>query len=88
MMWNCMKWTWNATKATVPFKVAGAEACHLADLLSSSLLSVPDPLHAYFGICGLSLIGEANLRRVHPALNVSQRAFEYLQHLHQTRRDA
>uniref|UniRef100_A0A674BDR3 Protein geranylgeranyltransferase type I, beta subunit n=1 Tax=Salmo trutta TaxID=8032 RepID=A0A674BDR3_SALTR len=46
--------------------------------------SHPDPLHAYFGICGLSLIGEANLRRVHPALNVSQRAFEYLQHLHRT----
>ncbi|CAB1321507.1 unnamed protein product, partial [Coregonus sp. 'balchen'] len=46
------------------------------------------PLHAYFGICGLSLIGEANLRRVHPALNVSERAFEYLQHLHRTWRDA
>uniref|UniRef100_A0A673YR63 Protein geranylgeranyltransferase type I, beta subunit n=1 Tax=Salmo trutta TaxID=8032 RepID=A0A673YR63_SALTR len=48
---------------------------------------VGDPLHAHFGICGLSLIGEANLQRVHTALNVSERAFEYLQHLHQTRRD-
>uniref|UniRef100_A0A8C7JDD6 Protein geranylgeranyltransferase type I, beta subunit n=1 Tax=Oncorhynchus kisutch TaxID=8019 RepID=A0A8C7JDD6_ONCKI len=46
------------------------------------------PLHAYFGICGLSLIGEANLQQVHTALNVSERAFEYLQHLHQTWRDA
>uniref|UniRef100_A0A8C7LV56 Protein geranylgeranyltransferase type I subunit beta n=1 Tax=Oncorhynchus mykiss TaxID=8022 RepID=A0A8C7LV56_ONCMY len=39
-------------------------------------------------ICGLSLIGEANLQQVHTALNVSERAFEYLQHLHQTWRDA
>uniref|UniRef100_A0A6Q2ZC20 Prenyltransferase alpha-alpha toroid domain-containing protein n=1 Tax=Esox lucius TaxID=8010 RepID=A0A6Q2ZC20_ESOLU len=46
--------------------------------------SHPDPLHAYFGICGLSLLGEANLRRVHPALNVSERAFQYLQQLHRT----
>ncbi|KAL0979798.1 hypothetical protein UPYG_G00189850 [Umbra pygmaea] len=46
--------------------------------------SHPDPLHAYFGICGLALIGEASLRRVHPALNVSERAFQYLQQLHQT----
>uniref|UniRef100_A0A8C8IZH4 Prenyltransferase alpha-alpha toroid domain-containing protein n=1 Tax=Oncorhynchus tshawytscha TaxID=74940 RepID=A0A8C8IZH4_ONCTS len=49
---------------------------------------VGDPLHAYFGICGLSFIGEANLQQVHTALNVSERAFEYLQHLHQTWRDA
>uniref|UniRef100_A0A4W5K9L0 Protein geranylgeranyltransferase type I, beta subunit n=1 Tax=Hucho hucho TaxID=62062 RepID=A0A4W5K9L0_9TELE len=40
------------------------------------------------GICCLSLIGEANLQRVHTALNMSERAFEYLQHLHQTWRDA
>ncbi|MGH0163438.1 UNVERIFIED_CONTAM: hypothetical protein FKN15_067516 [Acipenser sinensis] len=46
--------------------------------------SHPDALHAYFGICALSLIGEYNLRKVHPALNVSRRAFEHLQHLHQT----
>ncbi|KAG2466561.1 CC112 protein, partial [Polypterus senegalus] len=32
--------------------------------------SHPDALHAYFGICGLSLIGEGNLRKVHPALNL------------------
>ncbi|XP_039614882.1 geranylgeranyl transferase type-1 subunit beta [Polypterus senegalus] len=49
--------------------------------------SHPDALHAYFGICGLSLIGEGNLRKVHPALNVSVRAFEYLQQLHQTWRE-
>uniref|UniRef100_A0AAY4DFF7 Geranylgeranyl transferase type-1 subunit beta n=1 Tax=Denticeps clupeoides TaxID=299321 RepID=A0AAY4DFF7_9TELE len=49
--------------------------------------SHPDPLHAYFGICGLSLIGESNLRRVHPALNISDRALEHMQQLHRTWRD-
>ncbi|RXN28610.1 geranylgeranyl transferase type-1 subunit beta [Labeo rohita] len=44
--------------------------------------SHPDPLHTYFGICGLSLIGEADLRKVHPALNISMRAFECLRQLH------
>uniref|UniRef100_A0A671R207 Geranylgeranyl transferase type-1 subunit beta n=1 Tax=Sinocyclocheilus anshuiensis TaxID=1608454 RepID=A0A671R207_9TELE len=43
--------------------------------------SHPDPLHTYFGICGLSLIGEAELRKVHPALNISMRAFESLRQL-------
>lgn len=47
-----------------------------------------DPLHAYLGICGLSLIGEPNLRKVHPALNITQRAFEHLQQLQQTWRDS
>ncbi|XP_056148047.1 geranylgeranyl transferase type-1 subunit beta [Lampris incognitus] len=49
--------------------------------------SHPDPLHAYFGLCSLSLLGEPSLRKVHPALNVTQRAFQYLQQLHQTWRD-
>ncbi|CAF90463.1 unnamed protein product, partial [Tetraodon nigroviridis] len=49
--------------------------------------SHPDPLHAYLGLCGLSLIGEPSLRRVHPALNVTQRAFQHLQQLQQTWRD-
>ncbi|XP_072372576.1 geranylgeranyl transferase type-1 subunit beta isoform X2 [Scyliorhinus torazame] len=46
--------------------------------------SHPDALHAYFGICGLSLIGESGVCKVHPALNMSIRAFQHLQHLHQT----
>ncbi|KAJ7425446.1 Geranylgeranyl transferase type-1 subunit beta [Willisornis vidua] len=33
--------------------------------------SHPDALHAYFGICGLSLIGESGICKVHPALNVA-----------------
>uniref|UniRef100_A0A8C5SHY2 Protein geranylgeranyltransferase type I subunit beta n=1 Tax=Laticauda laticaudata TaxID=8630 RepID=A0A8C5SHY2_LATLA len=45
--------------------------------------SHPDALHAYFGICGLSLMGEPGIRKVHPALNVSTRTSERLQHLHQ-----
>ncbi|XP_061673448.1 geranylgeranyl transferase type-1 subunit beta isoform X2 [Syngnathoides biaculeatus] len=44
----------------------------------------PDPLHAYLGLCGLSLMGEASLRKVHPALNITQRAFERLRQLQQT----
>lgn len=47
-----------------------------------------DPLHAYLGLCGLSLIGEPGLRKVHPALNITQRAFQHLQQLQQTWRDS
>ncbi|KAI3372789.1 hypothetical protein L3Q82_023245 [Scortum barcoo] len=50
--------------------------------------SHPDPLHAYLGLCGLSLIGEPSLRKVHPALNITQRAFQHLQQLQQTWRDS
>ncbi|XP_054411811.2 geranylgeranyl transferase type-1 subunit beta isoform X3 [Pongo abelii] len=32
--------------------------------------SHPDALHAYFGICGLSLMEESGICKVHPALNV------------------
>ncbi|XP_014215362.1 geranylgeranyl transferase type-1 subunit beta [Copidosoma floridanum] len=39
----------------------------------------PDPLHAYFGICSLSLIEEPSLQEMHPALNISQRAYAHLQ---------
>ncbi|GAB0207388.1 geranylgeranyl transferase type-1 subunit beta [Grus japonensis] len=45
--------------------------------------SHPDALHAYFGICGLSLIGETGICNVHPALNISTRTSEHLHHLHQ-----
>lgn len=46
--------------------------------------SHPDALHAYFGICGLSLMEESGIRKVHPALNVSTRTSERLQDLHQS----
>lgn len=47
-----------------------------------------DPLHTYFGVCGLSLIGEPSVLKVHPALNVSYRAFECMQQLHRTWRES
>ncbi|XP_011504497.1 PREDICTED: geranylgeranyl transferase type-1 subunit beta [Ceratosolen solmsi marchali] len=37
-----------------------------------------DPLHAYLGLCSLSLIGEPNLQEVNAALNISQRAYTHL----------
>ncbi|KAM4819493.1 geranylgeranyl transferase type-1 subunit beta isoform 3-T3 [Thomomys bottae] len=44
--------------------------------------SHPDALHAYFGICGLSLMEENGICQVHPALNVSTRTSERLRDLH------
>ncbi|KAG9487925.1 hypothetical protein GDO78_007626 [Eleutherodactylus coqui] len=44
--------------------------------------SHPDALHAYFGICGLSLMGESGINEVHPALNVSLRTYKHLQQIH------
>ncbi|KAK3710399.1 hypothetical protein QZH41_012317 [Actinostola sp. cb2023] len=42
----------------------------------------PDALHSYFGICGLSLMKEQGLLPIHAALNISQRAADHLQRLH------
>lgn len=44
--------------------------------------SDPDPMHAYMGIAGMSLMGVEDLRPLHPALNMSRRAHEHLQNLH------
>ena len=41
-----------------------------------------DPLHTYLGLCGLSLNGEKGLRPVNAALNISQRAADWLDELH------
>ncbi|KAJ8028982.1 Geranylgeranyl transferase type-1 subunit beta [Holothuria leucospilota] len=38
----------------------------------------PDALHAYLGLCGLSLMGEEGILPIHPALNVSQRVTKHL----------
>ncbi|XP_013385112.1 geranylgeranyl transferase type-1 subunit beta [Lingula anatina] len=43
----------------------------------------PDALHAYFGVCGLSLMSEPGLLPMHAALNVSTRAVEHLHQLHE-----
>lgn len=42
----------------------------------------PDPLHTYLGLCGLSLNGEEGLAPVHAALNISQRAAQWLDKIH------
>ncbi|KAK2163207.1 hypothetical protein NP493_1477g00021 [Ridgeia piscesae] len=42
----------------------------------------PDVLHAYFGVCGLSLMGEPGVKVMHAALNVSQSAADHLVALH------
>jgi geranylgeranyl transferase type-1 subunit beta len=39
---------------------------------------ISDALHAYFGVCGLSLMGEEGLQPMHAALNISKRAADFL----------
>lgn len=41
-----------------------------------------DPFHTYFGVCGLSFLGEPGLQEVMPSLNISTRAYEGLKNLH------
>ncbi|ESN92304.1 hypothetical protein HELRODRAFT_186145 [Helobdella robusta] len=43
----------------------------------------PDALHAYFAICGLSLMNEPGLQQMQPALNISVRAAHWLDNIHQ-----
>jgi len=47
------------------------------------MLSV-DALHAYFGVCGLSLMNEVGLRSMCAALSVSQRAADKLAEIHKS----
>lgn len=44
--------------------------------------SLADPFHSYFGICGLSFLGEPGVLAVDPCLNISQRSHERMQALH------
>uniref|UniRef100_A0A0B6Z0R7 Geranylgeranyl transferase type-1 subunit beta n=1 Tax=Arion vulgaris TaxID=1028688 RepID=A0A0B6Z0R7_9EUPU len=48
---------------------------------------IPDPLHTYLGLGGLSLIGEPGLSPIFPALNMSQRAYDHLTNLHRQWKD-
>jgi len=43
----------------------------------------PDALHAYFGVCGLSLLGEPGVEPMHASLNVSMRIADRIHTLHQ-----
>lgn len=51
-------------------------------------MSIADALHAYFGVCGMSLMGEPGILSMHTALNISQRAANNLTHIHRKWRDA
>jgi len=42
----------------------------------------PDPLHTYLGLSGLALQGEHGLATVHPGLNISVRATQWLSQVH------
>lgn len=44
--------------------------------------TIPDPMHTYLGIAGLSLINFSNLDYIHPALNITQTAFQHLETIH------
>lgn len=46
-----------------------------------------DPLHAYLGLAGLSLMKDEELNEVFPALNITIRAHEHLQKLHKSWRN-
>lgn len=43
----------------------------------------PDPLHTYMGICALSLVKFSNLKKIHPALVISEEAYENLKNIHE-----
>lgn len=43
----------------------------------------PDPLHTFMGICALSLVNFSNFKKIHPALVISQEAYENLKKIHQ-----
>eukprot|EP01135_Chromosphaera_perkinsii_P004220 Nk52_evm9s272 gene=Nk52_evmTU9s272 len=43
---------------------------------------LPDILHSYFGVCGLSLNGYTGVASLHSALNISTRAYRYMEYLH------
>ncbi|XP_069694771.1 geranylgeranyl transferase type-1 subunit beta [Periplaneta americana] len=50
--------------------------------LSKWIDTTPDPMHTYMGLCGLSLMQAEGLRAVHPALNITTRAYKHLESLH------
>ncbi|CAH1408152.1 unnamed protein product [Nezara viridula] len=45
---------------------------------------IPDPLHTYLGLSGLSLMKEKGLLEIDPALNITQRAARYLKKIQGT----
>lgn len=48
---------------------------------SKNMDSIPDPMHTCLSLCGLSLIGEEKLNPIDPALNITERAANYLKQI-------
>ena len=42
----------------------------------------PDPLHTFMALCALSLIDHNGLKKIHPALVITQDAYNHLLKLH------
>lgn len=45
--------------------------------------SLADPFHSYFGICGLSFLGEPGVLPINPCLNISTRSFARMLAIHE-----
>lgn len=56
-------------------------ASHLTGGFRKNIDSIPDPMHTCLSLCGLSLIGHENLNLIDPALNITQRAANYLKQI-------
>lgn len=51
-------------------------------MVNSECCCYADALHAYFGVCGLSLMGEVSLEPINAALNITQRAADNMARVH------
>ena len=60
----------------------GIDGTHVTNNCGMTYFDIADALHAYFGICGLSLMSEPGLLPINPALNISQRAADHLKTIH------
>lgn len=45
---------------------------------------VPDHMHTYLGLAGLSLMNFSGLNEIYPELNITQRCHEHLKNIHAT----
>lgn len=70
---------------------SGLNVILVRDIIRSMLIAThslppsslsPDPLHSYLGLCGLSLMNYSQLKPINASLNISQRAAEWLQAIH------
>ena len=45
--------------------------------------SLADPFHSYFGVCGLSFLGQEGTLPVNPCLNISERSYQRMLQIHE-----